>query len=529
MSGPAASDPVPTAILSATKVSKSFAGRTVLRDLDLDVSPGEVHGFVGQNGSGKSTFIKILAGFHAPDPGGQLAVRGQDVSLPLLPGQPRALGISFVHQDLGLAPSMTVLDNLRVGRYESRFGWRIPWSRERQRVRAALAEFGLTVEPDAPISSLSEVESAMVAIIRALEELETVERGLLVLDEPTAYLPRDGVNRLFDGVRRVAAKGFGVLFVSHRLDEIRALTDRVTVLRDGERVLAANTADLTEDALIENILGRRPGSLYPSGKVERRSTSLRVDRLTADHVKDVSFEVGAGETIGLTGLLGMGFEQVPYLLFGAQQADTGTLSVNGTSLSLRSLTPRKAIESGLALVPANRQRYGGVAAATVTENLTLPTVGDFFRRGLLRRGREQAAVQGILDDYDVRPPEPRRSFSTLSGGNQQKVLVAKWFRAQPSVLLLHEPTQGVDVGARIQIFQRIHEAARDGKAVVIASSEYDDLAHLCDRVYVFRDARIVAVLSGPNLTEDRIVEYAFRDAAWATEGNGGVGESEDAN
>jgi ribose transport system ATP-binding protein len=511
LTGTAVGTPLTAPILSASNISKSFSGRTVLRSLDLDVLPGEVHGFVGQNGSGKSTFIKILAGFHPPDPGGKLCVRGQEVALPLVPGRPRSLGISFVHQDLGLSGSMTVLDNLRVGRYESRFGWRIPWSRERQRVREALERFGLTFGPDTLISSLSEVEVAMVAILRALEELETVERGLLVLDEPTAYLPRDGVNRLFDGVRRVAATGFGVLFVSHRLDEISALTDRVTILRDGERVLAAPTADLTEHTLIEHILGRRPSSLYPSGSAKRSSSCLEVRNATADNVGDVSFQVGAGEIIGLTGLLGMGFEQIPYLLFGARRASAGTLVVNGMTAKLPALTPRKAIELGLALVPANRQRYGGVAAATVTENVTLPTLGDFFSRGFLNHRRERDVVQQILDDYDVRPRAPRGSLGTLSGGNQQKVQVAKWFRTKPSVLLLHEPTQGVDVGARVQIFERIHDAAGQGKAVLIASSEYADLANLCDRVYVFRDRRIVAELSGQNLTEDRIVEYAFRE------------------
>jgi ribose transport system ATP-binding protein len=508
----------PDTIVAATNISKSFAGRTVLRSLDLDILPGEVHGLVGQNGSGKSTFIKILAGYHAPDPGGQLSVCGREVALPLLPGQPRGLGISFVHQDLGLAGSMTVLDNLRVGRYESRLGWRIPWSRERQRVRQKLAEFGLPCGPDTLVSALSEVEVAMVAIIRALEQLESTERGLLVLDEPTAYLPRDGVDRLFDGVRQVAAMGLGVLFVSHRLDEIRALTDRVTVLRDGDRVLTAATADLSENALIEHILGRRPGSLYPSGEVQRRSQCLQVRNLTAESVEDVSFDVGAGEIIGLTGLLGMGFEQVPYLLFGAQHAHSGTIAVNGAVQELPSLTPPKAIASGLALVPANRQRYGGVASATVTENVTLPTIGGFFRRGFLNHRREHEAAASILDDYDVRPREPRRPFGTLSGGNQQKVLLAKWFGTQPTVLLLHEPTQGVDVGARIQIFQRIHRAAQDGKAVLIASSEYADLANLCHRVHVFRDRRIVAELYGSNLTEDRIVECAFRDQTRTTVG-----------
>jgi ribose transport system ATP-binding protein len=504
-------------VLSASTISKSFAGRTVLRSLDLDVLRGEVHGLVGQNGSGKSTFIKILAGFHAPDPGGRLSIAGRHISLPVVPGQLRGLGISFVHQELGLSPSMSVLDNLRVGRYGTGLGWRIHWRRERDRVRRALDSFGLALDPEALVSSLSEVEAAMIAIVRALEELAEVGTGLLVLDEPTAYLPRDGVDRLFDGVRRATAKGLGVLFVSHRLDEIGTLADRVTVLRDGERVLTAPTGELTEDTLIAHILGKQAGKLYPQRGTARGQRCFTVTGLTGGTVRDVSFDVGAGEVVGLTGLLGMGFEQVPYLLFGARRADAGKVVVNDSASELPGLTPRSAIARGLALVPANRQRYGVVAAATVTENITLPTLGAFFTRGRLQHRREGEAVRGALTEYDVRPREPKQPIATLSGGNQQKVQVAKWFWTHPSVLLLHEPTQGVDVGARAQIFERIHRAAQDGKAVIIASSEYADLANLCDRVHVFRDGRIVATLDGDNISEDRIVAHAFREAGVATE------------
>jgi ribose transport system ATP-binding protein len=238
-----------------------------------------------------------------------------------------------------------------------------------------------------------------------------------------------------------------------------------------------------------------------------------VTGLTGGTVRDVSFEVGAGEVVGLTGLLGMGFEQVPYLLFGARPVQAGRMDVNDEPAELSTLTPRGAITRGLALVPANRQRYGVVGAASVTENVTLPTLGSFFSKGLLRHRREHHAVRDVLDDYDIRPREPRQSIGTLSGGNQQKVQVAKWFWTQPSVLLLHEPTQGVDVGARAQIFERIHHAAQQGKAVVIASSEYADLANLCDRVHVFRDGRIIASLTGADISEDGIVEHAFRDTS----------------
>jgi len=497
-------------VLSARGFSKTFSGRTVLRGLDLDILPGEVHGLLGQNGSGKSTFIKILAGFHAPDDGARLEVAGRPVSLPLDPREPHLLGLSFVHQDLGLVPEMTVVENLRVGSYETGFGWRIRWRRERQRVREALRQFGLGhVSPDAEVGSLREVERALVAIVRALERLKAQTRGVLVLDEPTAYLPRDGVERLFAAVRTVAAAGFGVLFVTHRLEEVRALTDRVTILRDGQHVGTAATASLSERDLIERILGRSLGELYPNPHQVRGEVALSVRGVTGETVRGFSLDLHRGEVVGLTGLLGMGQEQVPHLVFGSQRARAGEVTVGGRTHDLSRLAPRRAIDLGVALLPANRLREGAAQQATVAENVTLPTLGAYFSRGLLRHRRERRAVAARLREFQVVPPEPGRVFAKLSGGNQQKALLAKWFATRPQVFLLHEPTQGVDIGAKQQIFGQIRDLAEAGGAVMIASVEYEDLAHLCDRVLVFRDGEVVAELRGDDLTEDRIVEQCF--------------------
>jgi ribose transport system ATP-binding protein len=248
-------------VLMARSLSKSFDGRRVLNTVDLEIKGGEVHGLLGQNGSGKSTLIKILAGIHDPDDGASLRVLGKTATFPL--GDPYALGMSFVHQDLGLVDSMSVLENLRVGRFQTGFGWRIPWKRERARVSASLSRWGLDLDPDLPVGKLRDVERAMLAIVRGLERLDHVERGILILDEPTAYLPRDGVDRLFSAVRRVAASGFGVLLVTHRLEEVRAITTQVTVLRDGAAVQTAPTSSLSEDQLIELILGSNALRLLP--------------------------------------------------------------------------------------------------------------------------------------------------------------------------------------------------------------------------------------------------------------------------
>jgi ribose transport system ATP-binding protein len=507
-----------TPILAATNLSKTFGTRTVLRNVDLDIFPGEIHGLVGQNGSGKSTLIKILAGYHEPDPGGSLTVHGTDVALPLSAPESRRLGMSFVHQDLALIESASVLENIRIGRYETRLGWWVPWRRERQRVAEMLKRFGIRVSPDALISELRPVDRAMVAIARALEQVRESEHEadgvgspVLVLDEPTPHLPRDGVERLFETVREMASSGVGVLFVTHRLEEIRELTECVSVLRDGNLVENTPTASISEARLIERILGFSLDRLYPGAHEVKGEVALEAEGVSGGNVTGFSSAAQRGEIIGLTGLLGMGWEAVPYLLFGAQQAEAGTLTIDGRSYDLTRLSPRRAMAAGLALIPADRHGDGILLAATVAENMTLATLGSYFSGGLLRLRRESRRTRELMDDFDVRPRDHRRTLTTLSGGNQQKVVVAKWFERRPRVLLLHEPTQGVDVGARAQIFERIRDAAENGVVVLYASAEWDDLAHLCDRVMIFRDGRVVSELRGTELTPQRIAEQSFRE------------------
>ncbi|MBO0729013.1 MAG: sugar ABC transporter ATP-binding protein [Acidimicrobiaceae bacterium] len=506
---PTGAEPVP--VLSASMLSKTFSGKRVLRDVDLDIAPGEIHGLLGQNGSGKSTLIKVLAGYYTPDEGGSLSINGRVAPLPLTPRQSEALGLSFVHQDLGLAPQLTVLENLRVGHYETGPLWKVRWRRERSTVRAILREFGVEhIDPDALVLSLREIDRARVAIVRALHQIREHHTGVLVLDEPTVYLPRDGVELLFSTLRRVTEAGFGVLFVTHRLEEVHAVTDRVTILRDGARVDTGLTRDLSEGDLLERILGREVGQLYPAMPEVSGEQAMHLHVDSGDGISDFTLDLRRGEVVGLTGLLGMGHDRVPYLAFGAGGDADGELVVKGVHHQLRNHTPRRAITGGLALLPADRLQNGGAQEATILENVTLPTVFRYFGGGILHHRQERRSVRQMLEMYQVTPPEPGKVFAELSGGNQQKALVAKWFQVSPEVLLLHEPTQGVDVGARTQIFERIRDFAQGGGAVVIASVEYEDLAHLCDRVLVLRDGRTVSELRKPNLSEEIIVEHCFR-------------------
>jgi ribose transport system ATP-binding protein len=490
-------------------LSKSFAGVQVLFGVGLAVAPGEVHGLVGRNGSGKSTLIKILSGYHEPDPGGRLRIAGREVSLPVPLGASHRLGLSFVHQDLGLTPALTVLENLRIGRFETGFGWRIRWREERAFVETQLRRFGVDASAGTLVRDLPAVDRALVAIVRALTQLADVEGGVLVLDEPTAYLPFDGVGRLFDAVRAVAAQGAGVIFVSHRLEEISTITSRVSVLRDGRLAGTAETATTSEDQLIELILG---GRLEQGARAEPAVGAERVMRargLSGHVVRDLDLDLHRGEVLGLTGLIGMGHEEVPYLLFGAHTG-TGTVEIDGTTFEAERLTPRRSIAAGMALVPADRQGASGVASLTLKQNVTLPALDQFFVGGVLRQHREAEHAGRLLEAHGVRPPSPGRPLGTLSGGNQQKALLAKWFQRHPSVLLLHEPTQGVDVHAREDIFREIRRVADEHAcAVLYISSDYDDFARICGRVLVFRYGRVVAELRGSDLNEDRIVESCY--------------------
>jgi ribose transport system ATP-binding protein len=302
------------------------------------------------------------------------------------------------------------------------------------------------------------------------------------------------------------------MFVTHRLDEVRAITDRVSVLRDGELVATEETAGLTEEALIQRILGFSLDRLYPEPHTPTGDVAVSVRGASGAGIEDFSIDLHRGEIVGLTGLVGMGYDQFPYLLFGARPATAGTLSMGGTKSDLARFSPRQAVAAGLALLPANRLGEGGSATATLAENLTLVSLRGRSPLSRISRADERPLVQELLDRFQVVPPDPDRGFGTLSGGNQQKALLGKWFTISPSVFLMHEPTQGVDVGARKQIFQQLRDAAEAGTAFVIASAEYEDLAHLCDRVFIFRDGAAVAELAGDTLSYERILEQCYQAA-----------------
>ncbi len=503
-------------ILALRHLSKNFGGAAALVDVEFTVGRGEVHGLLGQNGSGKSTLIKVLAGFHDPEPGGELEVNGVPVSLPLRPGEFRHLGMSFVHQDLALVPSLTTTENLVVGRLAAANEWRISWAAERKRAAGIFARYRVQIDPEAQVSEIGQIQRALLAIVRAVEELRSGPAhsaegtGLLVLDEATAFLPQEGIDRLFALVREIVAQGDSVIFVSHNLDEVLQVTDRVTVLRDGRVVGTAVTAEASHDSLVEMIVGRRLAELADQGSPSSASDiAVDVKALSAPTLGEVSFRLRRGEILGLTGLLGAGHEQIPYLLFGARHASGGTLILDGEALDLGAMTPSSAIRAGMALVPSDRQTDGSIPTLSVADNVSMQLLHRYSSRLVLDRWRILRDASAALRRFGVRPPDPQLEYQALSGGNQQKVLLAKWLQTAPRLLLLDEPTIGVDVGARQQIFELLREAAASGTSVICASSDYDQLAALCNRVLIIARGQVVRQLEGDELSKERIAEQCL--------------------
>lgn len=500
--------------ISIRHLSKRFGTSLVLNDVALDVMPGEVHGLLGQNGSGKSTLIKILAGFHDPEPGSDFLMHGEQVGLPMPPGAGRRHGLAFVHQHLGLLPSLTVLENLLIGKIAGENRWHVAWASEARAARATFERFGLAIDPMARIADLPQVERALVAIVRAFEDIRlnaTGGRGVLVLDEPTPFLPKVGVDQLFGLVRNVVNEGAAVIFVSHDIDEVREITDRATVLRDGNLAGTVVSRDANADQFVELIIGRRVNLHKASVKdLSHAPVAVAAHRVSGAIVKDVSLEIRRGEILGLTGLIGSGFDELPYLIYGARRASAGSMAVGGVLRPLGRMSPPAALDAKIVLLPSDRLGAAGIGTLSIADNMLLPVLQDFRRWFGLDWPHIERRAAELGRIHDVRPNTPALALGSLSGGNAQKVLLAKWLQTEPVLLMLDEPTQGVDVGARQQLFSALDFAAGQGTALLMASTDAEQLAQLCDRVLIFGRGRIVAELAGDAISKDAIAELCLR-------------------
>ena len=497
--GAAARTVAPT--LTLESVGKSYGGTSVLRDVSLTIAPGEIHGLLGENGAGKSTLLKILGGAIAAD-AGTVSLDGERVRI----GSPRDsidLGVSLIAQELALVPQRSVLENIFLGRWANRSGFaRV--STDRQHAERLIEEVGFELDLDAPVSSLPLGKAQQVEILKALARGSKV----LCLDEPTAALGEADTEHLLRVLRQLSANGTSIIIVSHFLEEILGIADRITVLRDGNQIITDDAEGYDTDKLVSLMVGRQVDALArtPKPVAGDAEVVLRATGLTNDRIKDISFEVRRGEILGLVGLMGSGRSETLNAVFGGDRVSSGEVELHGKRVRRNSV--RTAISKGIALVPESRKDQGLALERSVPENIALPSLGKRQLAGFIRRGREAAIVADAVQRVDIRGKVMHVSVGALSGGNQQKVLFAKWLVDPPEVFLIDEPTRGVDIAAKVNIHNLILELAEAGTAVIVASSELEEVVSLSHRLAVMKQGRIVAEFDR-SATHDEIMSAAF--------------------
>jgi ribose transport system ATP-binding protein len=517
-----------TTSLRVEHLSKTFPGQVALSDVTLELTTGEVHCVLGQNGSGKSTFIKVLSGYHTPDPGAVIRV-GDTEAARLNPTESRQLGLRFVHQQAGIVNQLSAVENVALGiGFARRRAGVIDWKTQERRTRELLSLVGRgDIDIWGPMSRARAIDRTAVAIARAIDPAGG-EIRFLFLDEPTAALPPTEVDYLCELIETVRDRGIGVVYVTHRLDEVFRIGDRVSVLRDAKLLGTWPIGEITQDQLVDIIVGPSltegaqadipaevtPADLAgevappvtPESPAQPAPTVVSVRGLRSELLRDLSFDLHAGEIVGVAGLAGSGREELPYALIGAVPATVEALAVHGQPVT-EPLTPRSAKELGLLLAPGNRQLGSAISKFVVRENLTLPSMPSYTKLLRVVRDRERSVSRDWIRDLSIRAGKraEERSFAELSGGNQQKVIIAKWLNMRPTVLALDEPTSGVDVGAREAIYAIIRHHAKEGMAILLASSDFQDFAHVCSRVLVLWEGAVVAELTGDEVTEDAIL------------------------
>jgi rhamnose transport system ATP-binding protein len=490
-------DPGPV-VLALEDVSKSFGAIAALRGAHLELRGGEAHALVGENGAGKSTLVKILAGVHGPDTG-RVLLDGQPLTLDS-PAAARAAGIAVIYQEPTLFPDLSVAENIFMGRQPLTSGRRIDRAELAGRCRALFERLGVHMDPDRPARGLSIADQQMVEIAKAL----SFDARVLVMDEPTAALSGVEVDRLFTVARALRASGAAVLFISHRFDEVFDLCDRITVMRDGQWVSTDRTADLTVDQVVRRMVGRDIAELFPKQDVVAGDVVLEVRGLTRRGVfTDISFDVRAGEIVALAGLVGAGRSEVMRAVFGVDGYDAGTVRLHGKPL--KAGNPAAAMAAGLALVPEDRRQQGLVMELSVERNATLTRRWKLARFGWLSGRAERATAAEWSKKLQVKAGKLSDPVSTLSGGNQQKVVLAKWLSTDPSVLIVDEPTRGIDVGTKAEVHRLLSQLAADGMAVVMVSSELPEVLGMADRVLVMNEGRLVDDIPRARADEDSVM------------------------
>lgn len=488
-------------ILAASRVSKSFGEVPVLFSVDFDIRAGEVHALIGENGAGKSTLIKILSGLEQPT-SGAILLDGQPVKLPPN-GEAEGLGIVVIHQELNLAEHLTVAESIFLGREWTRFGFlrRTDMQAEAQRI---LDSLHVGIDPNARINTLSVADKQMVEIAKAISR----DARVLIMDEPTAVLTPAETEYFFAQVQRLKAKGVAIVFISHKLDEVMALADRITVLRDGQLIATVDTGELTPDSIAEMMVGRELSNLYPPKNEPDVDAPvvLRVENLSAPGVRNVSFTLRKGEILGFAGLIGSGRTAVMETIVGLQKRTDGRVEVNGVPVEFPTIA--EAIRAGLVYMTKDRKGKGLLLNIGLQPNLTLLTLYRHMRGGFLVESSEVEAMERATRRFDIRARDASVRVGQLSGGNQQKLMLGKAMESEPEIVIIDEPTRGIDVGTKQQIYHIIAALAKEGKSIIVVSSEMQEVIGMSHRVVVMREGRKTGTLEGAEITEGEIMRYA---------------------
>ncbi len=489
-------------MLSARSITKSYAGVRALKGVTLELLPGEVHALIGENGAGKSTLTKIITGAVRAD-SGILEVHGQPVE-ENSPAVSQSLGIAAIYQQPSIFPHLTVAENIALALENGTSAWRVNWKERRTRAAELIARLGDSIDPQRQASTLSMAEQQIVEIAKAVG----AQAKILLMDEPTALLSDREVDNLFRLVAQLRAEGVAMVYISHRLEEILSIADRITVLRDGESIACREAAGVSRAELIELMVGRSIASVFPKREVPIGEVALEVRSLTnaTAGVKDISFTVRKGEIFGLAGLVGSGRTELARTLFGLTPIDTPIL-IEGQPHTISS--PADAIQLGLGYLPEDRRQHGVILEMSVAKNISMANLAEVAPNGLIDIAKEDTLAEGYVRDLRIKTASIDAPTGTLSGGNQQKVALARWLAIHPRVMILDEPTQGVDVGSKSEIHELIMQLAERGLAVVMISSELPEILGMCDRIGVMHQGRLAGILSRAEATQQTIMHLAF--------------------
>lgn len=488
-------------VISVAGVTKTFSGVTVLKNVDFDIYPGEVHALLGENGAGKSTLVKIISGVHTPTHG-KIFLENKQVKISN-PHTARQLGIALIHQEPLTFPDLDVTENIFAGNTRDGRKALIDWKKKRQQARVLLDSLELKIDENAPVKGMPIADQQMVEITCAL----STNAKVIIMDEPTAALSQGEVKTLFEIINKLKKQGKAIVFIGHRLEEIEAIADRVTVLRDGEKVGERFMRDINIDQIVQMMIGRTVKELIGKEEVEIGKVRLEVKNLSLPgKFENISLNVRSGEIVGMAGLVGAGRTDVCQAIFGILPAQSGEILIDGEPAQIKS--PAQAISRGIALVPEDRAISGLLMPFTIERNMTFATLGQISKGGFVNSAKEDKVVDQYVKDLQIKLRDTNQEVRELSGGNQQKVVLAKWLMTQPEILILDEPTRGVDVGAKAEVYKLISILARSGKAILMVSSELHEIMQLSDRVYVMCEGKMTGEFARHELNDEQIMTAA---------------------